>query len=1196
MKKAKWLVLLLAVVLAFSLVSCNKKPSGDEEEIPTYATEALLNWLDYSIVYPEGASSTLSDAAVDFVTSLRTKYGSMPRAGSDFLMPGETAPVGTLEILIGNTNREESKQVYETLRANDYFIGMVNNRLLIIGGSEKYTLRALEHFMSYLVADEGLLYPAGEGYTRKSEYTVDTLTIGGVDVSDFVIVRGNGISSSEKVMTAYLQELFASIAGADVPIVAPSEKEVTYEILVGNTRRAETAKELDVGTYAMEQTANKLALYGNGDSAITFALREFINETLLKIPKGKSYDIKIENVFGEEFVAPTLINHNLPSELADISEEYDNAIENVDSVMDRFFITKDELPDEVTIIDKISIDDYPASKAKKQVYVSANSGDDANSGTKKKPVKTIAKAIELMNNEGGGAIWIEGGTYFVDETVKFSSTNSGTILSPLFVIGYGDEKVTITTNQTIDGSKFKKIDAANDSIASRIPDEAKDKVLYVNLFENGFEPSDLREVSISGHASVFVDGEEFTLARYPNAYYEDGTDIDPTDLLYFTHVYDIGSVSDTATVNYAGWVERVNSSGGTLTLDSVIGWEIRYPNKNIADGPLSWINTGDIWYYGNVYSGWEFEYYNIDPNCVHLGNYLGTKKDDGYYSLKSVQPCRYGALVSSNSAAGRNVFYLFNAIEALDAPGEWFVDKETGNLYIYPKSDNFAGQKIAYSGDDGIVAFQMLDVEYAIVDNIHIDGTGGAGMHFYACSNVVVQNISTKNTVSTGFNFQNSYNCALIHSEFSNAIAGAMVAISGADSVTAVKPSNIIIQNNVINASSATSPYGLSVNGCRVVVSHNTFLDCCMTNLGLENIIEYNEFAGGNRYVTDGGMIYMTGSNTRGHHIRFNLFHKFHATHNAVYNDGKSSGIYAYGNIVSTLGSKSNFNKGWYSSSGHGNVCYANIMIFRSLAEIADAKGLDYDEATGKITQGDSINQSGLFYYYYGDGDPRNNEAGHWWKGDREAEIKARFNDQNTEILKQRFPEYMANFTRIKLILKAYEMGGYMPTYAPQQLSGKQFVYADDVEDGEMLYIPEYEYINANGQIAIMPERTLVASNGRGFTVTLDDIAAMERLERQPAFAFISNNLILGGLREGDTLDDVITNDVRNRGYAGFIEGMEAVYNNYYQYDYSDVMPNIKDYNYTIPESAWNDISSEMNAAYVRILQEIDYTRMGKIK
>ena len=249
MKKTKLLAILFVFVLVLALASCggNKNPvetnAPDGPEVtqepvvtepprPTYAMTPFSNWQEYTITYEDGAADVVSAAFVQFNLKLNEKYGFTPRAESDFLIPGETAPEGTLEILVGLTNRPESVQAYESLKANDYFIGMINNRLVIVGGSDKATAAALEHFMNYLMEADSLYYPT-DGYTYAADYIVDKLTIGGVDISEFVLVRGNGMSSGDRNMVSYLCEVVADVCGANLQMVVPSTKEQTYEILVG---------------------------------------------------------------------------------------------------------------------------------------------------------------------------------------------------------------------------------------------------------------------------------------------------------------------------------------------------------------------------------------------------------------------------------------------------------------------------------------------------------------------------------------------------------------------------------------------------------------------------------------------------------------------------------------------------------------------------------------------------------------------------------------------------------------------------------------------------------------------------------------------------------------------------------------------------------------------------------------------------
>ena len=1208
MKKSKILLILLALVLVVSLVSCGgKKPPVEGTEVtepveteppaPTYDKTLLADWLGYTLLFPEGTSEAVSNAFYNFTSAIVNKYGSMPKANSDFLMPGETVPENTLEVLIGATNRAESAQGAEGLRANDYFIGMINNRLVIVGGSDKATANAINHCTAYLLGDEGLMYPT-EGYLYTSEYTVDKLTVGGVDISEFTVIRGNGMSAGDRMMVDYVRDLIADICGVSVKINIPSSKEQTYEILIGNTGRALTSKELEKGTYSIEQTDTKLALYGNGEYSEAFVLKYLIQDILLNIPKGESYDIKLDNVTGEKFVSPSLVSSNLPETFGDFRGKYDDSVASAQATLDRFLLSVEELPEEVSVVSPILLEDY-AGTIKKQVYVSNASGDDNNNGSKNAPFKTIAKAVSAMKNANGGVIWVEGDTYELSETITVGAAQSGTVINPLFIKSYGDKDVSLTSNVMIESAGFRLVDTAKDKVAARLHDDVEDKVYYINLYDDlGWTEDDIVDITTSGPARLYVDGEEFTLARFPNAYYEDGvTPLEGIDYLYFTYIYEVGSVTSTSNLNYWPWVERANKDPN-LTVDSIIPWETRIPDTKgavsadeayMGEEIKTWVNTGDIWYYGNVYSGWEHAYYTIAPDCVHAGNLLGIAKPGGYYSLKSVQPCLHGAMVSSNSATGRNTYYLFNAIEALDAPGEWFIDKETGCLYIYPKTDDITKQQISYSGHRKLTSLLKFDqASCIVVDGIGVDGCNSEGIRIENSENIILQNITTKNTQSISVRFNNSRKSALINSDLSYSY-DVMVAVYATNDDYTLTPSDIFIQNNVFSDTTPSQSNAVAIGGCRTVVSHNYFIDCCLKGAGdsSECIIEYNLFEGGNRFITDGGMVYLAGFYTRGHHVRYNLFHMFKATHQAVYFDTKGSGLYSYGNVISTLGAWTNSHKGWYSSSGHGNVCYANIMVLRNAAQIDAVNGKDSDEDSAAIRKGDDINESGLFYYYYGNNASGNSQAGPWWKGMKETEINRRFKLVNEEAWRARYPDYMNSLLADKIILAAYELADYAVYYEPQKLSGKTFTYTE-VKDGDIVFVPEYEYLDESGSKKVMPEKRVTAQDGQGITLTLDDISAMERLTRQPAFCVISNNILLGGSSDPSK---VITNTAGS--YKGVIKDVTLKENNFFEFDYDKIMVDAENYNYTITDEAWARIESELGANCTAILKDIDYTRAG---
>ncbi len=905
-------LLLLCIFLVISLASCG---GNNNDNKPTYNTLEIPNWQNYVITYPSDASATISDAFKTLSDAITEKYGVSLRISDDFMIPGEEAPVGTLEILVGETNRQESVTTRADIKSNDYVIKFEGNRLVIIGGSEATTVEAVNYYVENLLGDNGLLYP-DQSYEIRGTYRVDKLTVNGVDISEFQIVRGAGMNISERLLASMIQTEIANACGVVIPLVMPSDSEIEYEILVGDTGRAETSKEAEPGTVNIEQTANKLALYGNGDYSSAYVIKYLINDIIRAIPECDSYDIKFDDIIGLEYTSPMLTGTNLPVALRDYTGAYGTDFADNANVLERFFASVDELPEEISILEPIEAVDFPISMTT-EIFV-APDGDDSNPGTIDAPLASIETAAKKLRNKSGGIIWVRGGVYELTSSIDISSL-SGTILSPMIISAYEDETPIFTSGKEIPIEEFKDVDYSADAVAERIPESAKSSIAYVNLLELGWTEKEIGTLGGESTPKVYIDSTLQHLARYPNFGEPE---------LYFDHVFDTGSVTSTGSSNlYKGWSNRVLSGefddipGLTFFTDSAgnrnvdWGWSI----KMIDLTPCTWVNTGNIWYYGNVFEGWEFGHYNIASFDVV------TRK------MTSKTGSSYGAKVSSNSPTGHNDYYLYNAIEMLDAPGEWFYDPDTGNFYIY-KSENFESATIRYAASS-FSLFNISNSNSVVIDGLTIDISGGKGIYVSDSDNVVIERCVLKNTQDVAINIGNqSQNCAVIYNDVSQ-IGTTMIKVDpGNTHYSALKRDRNIVQNNYCHDPRVKVQGGIVIGGHLSVVSHN-YLENCQINFGssAECIVEYNDLSGGSKDVSDAGLIYLVGYYHHGNHIRYNYLHNWNAPGSGVYFDDLSSGNYAYYNIIdSTNATRSKGINMLYTSSGHYNVFYGNILVGRS--------------------------------------------------------------------------------------------------------------------------------------------------------------------------------------------------------------------------------------------------------------------------
>ncbi len=146
MKKFFSTILLSSILLSFVLVfsSCKK-----EDETP-----AGFDISGYSIVISETAGDDLSAAAGALKNRIEESAKVSLIVKDDWNTDGEDIS-SAKEILIGNTNREETASAKAVLDKTDneeaYFIEVSENKIVILGKSEDITIRAIKYFATNFV-------------------------------------------------------------------------------------------------------------------------------------------------------------------------------------------------------------------------------------------------------------------------------------------------------------------------------------------------------------------------------------------------------------------------------------------------------------------------------------------------------------------------------------------------------------------------------------------------------------------------------------------------------------------------------------------------------------------------------------------------------------------------------------------------------------------------------------------------------------------------------------------------------------------------------------------------------------------------------------------------------------------------------------------------------------------------------------
>lgn len=535
----------------------------------------------------------------------------------------------------------------------------------------------------------------------------------------------------------------------------------------------------------------------------------------------------------------------------------------------------------------------------KKFYVSPD-GNDENSGTLSSPFKTITKAKEAVSeihNKDlymGIEVVLRGGEYRLNETLEFTSEDSGTAETPVVYKAYDGEKPVIKGSVVLDTSKIRG--ALSSDIVPRLHPDAEGKVMVIDLAEQGLGDDDIFDMTQEFASfynlvdryelnTIFADGVMQTLSQWPNG-----------------RAY---SVRGKAIVD-----EIIQDSNGK---DVKISTSFSYTEQE----PDRWVNAKD-WYIG-AFMPYDYSYARLSVKSIDTAN-----------NILSVHGRESHKVDFSFTDNFSKRWKAFNLLEEIDLPGEYCIDSRNKLLYYYPPYDmedstleiatmfdslinvnnasdiTFYG--IGFSQTNGI-AISMSDVYNVDVDSCTFEGIGGTAVQISGSKQA-----QTNKDYWQRQSIDASYNCDVRNSVFVN-LAGVAISVSGGNVDTLTKANNIV-ENNFIydfgNKHLASASGAISVGGCGVTVRNNNISvspGIAILLNGNDHIVEYNEIYDVMREVADAGAVYQ-GRNAiaRGSAIRYNYIHDLrptsalaHSAQVAIYLDDCQHDLTIENNIIKNV-------------------------------------------------------------------------------------------------------------------------------------------------------------------------------------------------------------------------------------------------------------------------------------------------------
>ena len=353
----KLLALLLAVIMLIPAAACSNDviiPSADTTKVPENTTAAPIDTTKESeeqttaptpettlpapettapVIIPELPKVEMTDlSSYTMIGHVDTEYANVKKAideistfvkdASGITLPTDS-PVSVYnadkkEILIGKTNRPETKGVLDALGEHGYAVKTVGNKIVIVGNDDYATAAAINYFTNEILKSKAICSNGKISIPKDIDHTVATpktlVLAEGKTTKHTLTYTKNFIdryeysyydySFDEKTMAAELVQALNSRLSlhfkSSVDIILNAEAvKTSYEILLGNCDRDATREvkaELDYNEYAIKVVGNKVVVTGLGLLTTYEAMYKFI-------------DILEEYKDGNKYVLPTYFEY-----------------------------------------------------------------------------------------------------------------------------------------------------------------------------------------------------------------------------------------------------------------------------------------------------------------------------------------------------------------------------------------------------------------------------------------------------------------------------------------------------------------------------------------------------------------------------------------------------------------------------------------------------------------------------------------------------------------------------------------------------------------------------------------------------------------------------------------------------------------------------------------------------------------------
>ena len=500
-----------------------------------------------------------------------------------------------------------------------------------------------------------------------------------------------------------------------------------------------------------------------------------------------------------------------------------------------------------------------------EFYVSVT-GNDNNPGTRKAPLASLEKAKETVRTklaEKPGipiVVYVGGGTYQLEAPVIFTDKDSGSDTASVTYTVIKGEKAVFTGSRKIENWTVLQ----NEQALSLLEQSAHGKVYVADLAPLGIE--NLGDPIAGGIRPELICNRQLqTLARWPNTGF---------------------AVSGKAKGKTPTPPNYLKTRKGTI--EGIFAYTDSRPNRWVGEKEPC---LGGYWFWD-----WSEEYQKIDKTDT-IARVISIREP--YHTYGYRDSLRY---------FGLNLFC------EIDTPGEWYLDRDTKQLYWYPSEGIDpckADMRLTVFNEPYMI--EMKNCSHVTLQGLEFEEGRGSAILIEEGNNCLVKDCRVERfgrdgIIISGGSDHGISGCLLRSLGYSG------IKVSGGDRKT-LTPGNHFVEHTIVEHFSLfkrTYEPSILLEGCGHRISNNRFRHSSSSAMRLEGndfLIEYNDVS----YVVNesddqGGIDIYYNPSYRGIVVRYNRWADIYGgtKHGAagVRLDDMISGMHIYGNIFERCGAR----------------------------------------------------------------------------------------------------------------------------------------------------------------------------------------------------------------------------------------------------------------------------------------------------